>query len=295
MSTFSADCLEEGLDYAGLFPPASLPLAGAIAEYGSLKMGPQGKLVRGFSITTRQLSELNDDLVSSVGRLDLCLIGRGSDSLEGWETNLESDAEAINATVNRFAENVGLRTYEVRIPAEIDPRVATKDLSAFEEGQAYLEIPLHNPNFDIASFTAAVSESDLGLKARTGGVKTGSVPPTPRLAELIVACAQCEVPLKGTAGLHHAYPHKNATTGDLEFGFLNLIAAVALAWEYDFSVEEVSAVLAAPTGLIAPDHRLSYAGNALTDAARDLIADGFLAIGTCSVAEVLAEMESARG
>lgn len=293
MSGFNADSFTDGLDYAGLFPPAQLPMGDALAEYKALKAGPEGKLVRAFSITTRRLTELPDDAVTGNEQLDLCLIGRGADALADWEPNLEADADAINETVSRFGDRVGLRTYEVRIPREITPQDAIRDLAAFEEGQAYLEVPLHAADFDIASFAAAVSESNLGLKARTGGVKPGSVPSPTRLAELIVACAQCEIPLKATAGLHHAYRHLNESTGDTEYGFLNVIAAVALAWEFDFSVEEVVEVLIQPSGLLDSHQDLFWGESWVAHGGKDLFADGFLAIGTCSVAEILTELQSA--
>ena len=52
------DLLKSLVDYAGLFPPASLSLDTAAAEYRSARAGPHSWILGTFVITASQLEEL---------------------------------------------------------------------------------------------------------------------------------------------------------------------------------------------------------------------------------------------
>ncbi len=288
MHPLNAEVFTNGLDYAGLFPPALLNLQSALNEYDSLTTGPESSLVRGFAISTSQLANLKHCLLPKGKVLQLCVIGKGADSLESWEANLEFDANEINQAVDHFGDQICLKTYEVRIPAELNPQQAIQDLSGFEEGLAYLELPLHRNEFDLDAFAAAAGTAEnVGLKARTGGITSHSVPDPFRLAECIVACSQGEASLKCTAGLHHAYPTLNPETGDTEFGFLNILLAVGLAWEHDYSCSKINEVLTAKSGLINCDHQLEWQKDTLSQNGQFLFENESLSIGTCSVKEII--------
>src|SRR5512139_1490599 len=45
------------VDYAGLFPPAALPMAGAVAEYGRAQGGPDAWMLGRFVLPAGRLSE----------------------------------------------------------------------------------------------------------------------------------------------------------------------------------------------------------------------------------------------
>jgi hypothetical protein len=66
-------------------------------------------------------------------------------------------------------------------------------------------------------------------KVRCGGVRQELFPSPVRLAAFIHECAARAIPLKATAGLHHAVRYVDTVTGFTHHGFLNLILAVKRA------------------------------------------------------------------
>jgi hypothetical protein len=153
------------------------------------------------------------------------------------------------------------------------------------------EVPWSDPELErslqsLAAAREAVGRS-LGAKIRTGGVTEDAFPPPEAVAGFLIACRDLGLPLKATAGLHHPVRHRDAITGFVHHGFLNLLAAAAFAVD-GASLDEVTAVLAedsagafalAPSGLTWRDRRAGV--DALTAARSSLLR----AYGSCSVRE----------
>src|SRR5690606_33946768 len=66
-------------------------------------------------------------------------------------------------------------------------------------------------------------------KFRTGGIGPEDSPPADRLAGVIAEATRQQVPVKFTAGLHHAVTGPHGPAGSIQYGVLNVIAAVRQA------------------------------------------------------------------
>jgi hypothetical protein len=87
---------------------------------------------------------------------------------------------------------------------------------------------------DARAFAAALAGADAGAKIRTGGVTPEAIPACEHVANFIEAMAAAEVPVKATAGLHHAvramYPltYEPNCQAAVMHGFLNVFVAACM-------------------------------------------------------------------
>jgi hypothetical protein len=92
---------------------------------------------------------------------------------------------------------------------------------------AAVEIP-RVPGFESALDVLAEDGAEIA-KFRTGGPDASFIPTPDQLADQVLAATARRVPFKLTAGLHHALRGMESTDGVDHHGFLNLLAATALA------------------------------------------------------------------
>jgi hypothetical protein len=119
------------------------------------------------------------------------------------------------------------------------------------------------------------------VKLRTGGTTQAAFPSRPALAAAVSAAVAAELPFKCTAGLHHAVRHTDPATGLAHHGFLNVLLAVRAARAGADPAEQ----------LAAEDPRaVAERAGALTETEVADVRRQLRSIGTCSVAEPLADL-----
>lgn len=211
--------LAERIDYAGLFPPAALPMAEAVANFASYRESADAWALARFVLPVVRIEEFE---------------GVAAPHLRGAPWRLAAlaqptDADAISALNRRMAGRAHIDTVESRA-ATVDDVAALAPLVAL--ATTYVEIPIHD---DPAPLIAAVAAHGLRAKVRTGGVTAESFPCARDVARFLVTCVQHRVMLKATAGLHHPLRGEYALTYDAHpahatmFGFLNLLLAASFA------------------------------------------------------------------
>src|ERR1700704_6016705 len=86
--------LEGVIDYAGLFPPANLSMADAVAEYLELLNGPNSWLVTRFICPTARLEELADELEAQKAEIGfgIAVIGTGGADASAFSRGIIQDA-----------------------------------------------------------------------------------------------------------------------------------------------------------------------------------------------------------
>lgn len=293
MTTAAATALLAGLvDYAGLFPPAELPMDGAVAEYARWRRSPQGWMLGRFVLPA---GRLHDFRVAAEAHLP------PPGAAEPWRlsallgTDLHRDAAFVTSFNVSQAGRALVDTVELKAAAAGEAEAA---LAALPPGlTAFVELPLHG---DLGALLSVLRARGARAKARTGGVVPEAIPGPASVARFLAACAAAGVPFKATAGLHHAlraeHPLTYAANGPkaVMHGFVNVFAAAAFAGtgaaasdlEAVLREEDASAFRLDEAGLAWRQLRVSTEG--LARSRRDL-APSF---GSCSFAEPVADLRS---
>lgn len=273
------EVLEGIIDYAGLFPPAKLPMGDAVRAYLQFVDGKQAWIVDKFLCPAARLQELARELDGKgVEGLPVGVIATASTDYDTFMSALEEDAKSMT-WFQEYAEIVG---YEVRLPPEVAVETAAGDLRGFDAVDVYLELPWGPALSDQIS---AVAVSDwLGAKARTGGPAAADFPSSEDLARFLKEAQDLSVPFKLTAGLHEPIRQQDKATGAWHHGFLNVLVALAMNEDYDLSQGEMTAILDAPK-LEFPGGNIVWQGE---KAEGEGVREVFVSFGSCSVDEPLA-------
>lgn len=261
MPTTSRALLTEIIDYAGLFPPAKLPMTAAFTRFLAHRASDDGWLLARFVCPASRLGELTPLIAEAdLGQIPvrIAALGAGGDDPPGYADAIEHDAEAMRAFGDRHAGTAVIDVFEVKLPGEGDPSevvdVTFHHLAdvATRTPVAYFEIPLLGdrpaPIFVAIAVAAAGDQIDetrrAGLKIRCGGLDASAVPGVDAVAAAITASLAAGLPLKATQGLHHPIRHLDSTLGTTVHGFLNLFAASVLARAHLLDGEIIREIIA---------------------------------------------------
>src|SRR5437016_3577280 len=87
------------VDYAGLFPPARLPLEQAIRNYACYRIEPENWMLGRFICPAARLAELapfHEELFQTGPPFVFSALGRGGATVAEFLEGLRADLEAIN-------------------------------------------------------------------------------------------------------------------------------------------------------------------------------------------------------
>ncbi len=302
-----AKALLDGIiDYAGLFPPARLPMDEAFERFSRHRGEDDGWLLARFVCPATRLEELeplleaNDPPELPIG---IAVLGRGGDTLDDFLEGIERDAAAVRAFASRQTGRAVADVFEVKLPSAGGVAVAVDSAwRQLTDGGStpitpYFEVSLlgdWRPRLPAAS--AAVRDTDhsaggtnrVGLKIRCGGLDAEAVPEPMAVAAAIATCRATGVPLKATQGLHHPVRHHDPKLDTMVHGFLNLFAASTMAHAHDLPVTRLAEIVAEvePEAFAIKDGRFAWRDlDASADevaAARECLLTTF---GSCSFSE----------
>jgi hypothetical protein len=212
------------VDYAGLFPPASLSMEASVANYASYRRDPHAWMLGRFVVPVARLDEMTH-AAQAAGkdghpwRLS-ALIGE----------DLEGDVARVLA-FNPASRGALIDAVEVRA-SNVDA-IARIAATVPREMKVYVEIPVSD---DPHALVVAVAAHKLRAKIRTGGVVPEAFPPVEHVARFIRECYAVSVGFKATAGLHHPLRAARALTYQADpprgvmHGFLNVFLAAAFQY-----------------------------------------------------------------
>jgi hypothetical protein len=293
MASAAAETLLHGLvDYAGLFPPAALPMAQAVRLYDEYRRGAHAWILGRFVLPVARLEEFV--------RHAAPLFGRGVP----WRLSVVGGADD-RETIERFNEKFGERA----VIDALEGKAATVDevgqhaaLASLRTSQdepffVFVEVPIAE---DTAALVSAIGANSLRAKVRTGGVTTEAFPAAVQLTRFLWSCATSDVAFKATAGLHHPMrgdyrlTYESGSPQAAMFGFLNVFLAACFL-RAGLSEDRVVAVLEErdPKAFEFEPGRVLWGGHQLDahsiDALRERFATSF---GSCSFAEPVQELIS---
>jgi hypothetical protein len=102
------------IDYAGLFPPAKLPLDEAIRNYARYRQEPESWMLGRFICPAATLSEISPRHVDSFWEappFPVSVIGRGGNNIPQFLMNLQADLDDIAAFRRNHGERVTTEVY----------------------------------------------------------------------------------------------------------------------------------------------------------------------------------------
>jgi hypothetical protein len=249
------------IDYAGLFPPASLAMADAVSGYARYRRGPHAWMLGRFIVPCRRLDDFEQQTRALVTVQANADAGLRADADAGvpWRLSalasddLAADRVAIDAfnAQHRDASDVraSIDTVEVKVESAQDVRRIVDALPGMVT--IWFEVaprtgPSQAPHASLlgsrhGSALAPVLDEiaavgpRAGAKLRTGGVTPDAIPTSAAVAHFLLACARAGTACKMTAGLHHAIraPQRLTYADDsptgLMHGFINVFLAATLA------------------------------------------------------------------
>jgi hypothetical protein len=261
------DALMAGIiDYAGLFPPAELPMRPVVENFATYRSGPHREMLGRLIVPAARMAEFGECASGlRAGGLavdapwSISALGRGGDEPAGLLANASADLADMRTLRDRHGQRVAIDAYEIRLPRVAFERSDTgmvADLTAqvtarLGEGAAgpltpYWEVPLvgdwrrHLPRAigGIAECNrsragASGSCKPWGVKLRTGGVEASAFPSVEQVATVLRLCRTEQLAFKATAGLHHPVRHYSEAVGTKMHGFLNVFGAAVLMYVHD--------------------------------------------------------------
>ncbi|MEO5818658.1 MAG: hypothetical protein ABIT20_25545 [Gemmatimonadaceae bacterium] len=211
------------VDYAGLFPPASLSMTDVATNYAAYRQSPDAGALGRLIVPVARLGEFSGAMSSS-----------GRREHDTWRISALASDDATQdakdiAEWNASTNGAVVDTVEVRATS---PDAIAGIARALREYTAYVEFPLvHDP----LPYVDAIARAGVRAKIRTGGVTPDAFPHSVQIVRFLRACADRNLPFKATAGLHHPLRSRyrltyapDAPIGDM-FGFLNVFLAAAFA------------------------------------------------------------------
>jgi hypothetical protein len=222
--------LRELIDYAGLFPPASLAMAPSVANYDAYLRSEWSWILGRFILPVARLGEFEGAFAG--------LPTPHGTGLTNWRLSalLGSDPVADVARIREFnARMAGASSSRTVVVQSVEAKVTSAEevgrLSGIipAELAAYFEIPLSG----CAGCIAAIAECGRRAKIRTGGETADKFPAPESVIEFIRLCAAANVPFKATAGLHHPlrsvhrFTYQAESPSGMMHGFVNLFLAAA--------------------------------------------------------------------
>jgi hypothetical protein len=223
--------LRDLIDYAGLFPPASLAMAPAVANYDAYLRSEWNWILGRFIVPVGRLGEFEEAFAGLPApapgthftnwRLSALL---GSDPIADVARIREFNARMASSSSRRGAH---VESVEVRVSGPDEVTRLSGIIPA--ELTTYFEVPLASCGEGIA----AVAGCGHRAKIRTGGETADKFPALESVIEFIRLCAAANVPFKATAGLHHPLRSVHRLTYQAEspsgimHGFINVFLAAA--------------------------------------------------------------------
>jgi hypothetical protein len=296
MSTALEALLRGSIDYAGLFPPAGLDMATAVANYASYRDGTQAGALGRFVAPASRIGEFESAAADLLPRSPspspwrvAALLGTdpAADIRALGELNCRHAADGEGAVAADVVEGKADSVEVVeRLLGQVPPYL-----------QAYVEVPIAG---DPAELVAAIGRTGARAKVRTGGITPDAFPPAADLVRFIRTCLSAKVPFKATAGLHHPLRADYRLTYEPDsargtmYGFLNLFLATAfMATGLDDGQAGLLLEERDRDSIGFDDSGVEWKGRRLgIDAIHRSREEGIVSFGSCSFTEPIGDLES---
>jgi hypothetical protein len=288
--------LAGAVDYAGLFPPATLEMSSAVANFAHDRASNEAWMLGRFVVPVSRLDEWS----AAVGAL-------GDVQRRAW--NGARLSALLSAEFAREAEQIvafnAVGPFGVRVDAA-EGRSGTADAVAALAAAMpvdvvlYCELPHRD---DPLELLRSVKSAGVRAKIRTGGVTPDAFPAPHEIVRFLRRCVELGVTAKATAGLHHPLRGEfrltyapDAICGTM-YGYLNVfLAAAALSIGAPDAIATAILLEENRSAFVFREDAIVYAPGgaaAISLLAPSLAAvreSGLVAFGSCSFREPVDEL-----
>jgi hypothetical protein len=256
------------VDYAGIFPPASLHLEEAARRYVDYRSSENSWMLGAFVCPALRLRELLPlpMLFEGDSFPEISVLLSGGASSHEFLERLADDLGAVIRFREEIDFRVSIRQLEGKIPDElletdvvtvrkfVDCLASVRESTEVQDAAVFLEVPLDERRHQLLPVVNGALgafnrqrldslEGPMGSKFRMGGP---GVPSADAVAYGIAASRDAGVRFKATAGLHHPFYSHDLLTDSVEHGFINVHAAAVLAAVHHFEVDALVPILTDP-------------------------------------------------
>jgi hypothetical protein len=310
--------LGDSLDYAGLFPPADLPLEKAVRNYAKYQLGADSWFLGRFIFPAKRLTELDPymPLFAKSAPLLVSALALPSHTWKELTSKLRESLDLIFRFQHSHPNRVRVDSVEIAFPADLSETVGvveTRDLiPAAAETIELSGLTGITPFFELTARDrrqvgividaierhnqkwTGVHCRPAAFKLRTGGLRAEAFPTVQQVAFVIENCAASGVRFKCTAGLHHSVRHYDDSVGTEMHGFLDIFGAAVLVHARSLSPSDLPSILGdkKASHFQFDEHGFAWKSMRATveqiaSARRDLITS----FGSCSFEEPLEDLQ----
>jgi hypothetical protein len=325
MKTSFKSFMNKLIDYAGLFPPAKLPMNASVRNFNKYQTGNHSWMLSRFICPVPRLRELDvyhRSLINRENHWNLSALGRGGNETKGFMEGLLQDLEDIAEFIRFHKGAAVIDAFEVRLPGELfekpdieriqdflgqsanlfENNISNEIISFYESGL------LENWNDARRTFINAIAGHNqlifdnnykkygmAGFKLRCGGVKPSMYPSVEQVASAIHTCKNRKIPFKATAGLHHPIRHFNKNAGVNMHGFINVFGAGVLSHCHDLELGVIEEIVAEenPSNFRFDESAFSWQDYLATaEQIEEIRSKYMISFGSCSFDEPLEDLTS---
>lgn len=315
------------IDYAGLFPPAKLELADALAQFQSYDAHPQHWLLARFVVPMARLDEVSQRAERHFKEIDeaghrpwrFSVLARPAPSAQVFLEQLAVDLASAVKFLERHPRSVVIEGLELAVPDDVAASREPDAVRAFLErlDAVFAATPAAGVPFDarpaawatflewgwnrplLVAFEAMHGFNPgrarpLGVKLRTGGLTPDAVVSSADLAGALRACAEVGLAFKATAGLHQPLRHFDASVGSKVHGFFNVFVGAALLKIHGLGQEALRALLEDEDAshFVFNEAGVTYGSHSLPLEALAQVREGFaISFGSCSFLEPVEHLQ----
>jgi hypothetical protein len=250
MSPAISRLLSKSIDYAGLFPPASLPMSETIETYKRYLNGRESWIISSIVLPIDRLTEVAASFDNTPWRLSA--IPRRTEDPHLWLSRLEEDCSRLRSFLAAHPQ-AAVQALEIPLPKPGEASEMAKRVEELvplvNEHRVFLELPPFGSSFrdELDAVTAALERHRLslwGIKLRMGGTVPDAFPSVATVADVLATVRDHQVPIKFTAGLHHPLRHWNNDLGAHMHGFINVLLAAMFAHACRLPPKNIETILA---------------------------------------------------
>jgi hypothetical protein len=241
--------LANSVDYAGLFPPASLALEPALRNHAEYVHDPDAWMLGAFVLPVSKFTEAASNLsgFDVEHRLKISALGAKTEMPNEFIGALKNIAETIRAFEAQCGATAGATQIEMPLATR-----AGATMGDAAEAIDHLQLPVfwEAPPDEaeraigaLAQFNQQRGSDAFGFKLRTGGVVPTAFPSSVQIAHALIAAVTHRVPIKFTAGLHHPVRQFHSSVQTKMHGFLNVLGAGVMAAEHGWDLVQTAKML----------------------------------------------------